>query len=98
MTEVVHADIFFLITAVAVIVVGVGAAILLYYAILIARDVQAITSKVRKASDELEQDFEELRARVRSEAARAETTFGMLLGLATQYLPTVIRARKKKKD
>ena len=57
MTEVVHADIFFFITSIATVLVTGGMLVALYFVIGILRDVRAVASKVRKASDELERDF-----------------------------------------
>ena len=51
MTELVHADIFFIVTTVAVVLLTVFWAVFLYYVIGIVRDIRAIVSEVRSASD-----------------------------------------------
>jgi cell division protein FtsL len=94
MTEVVHADIFFFITAIAVVLVTILFSIALVFAIFILRDIRAVTMKVRKASDELEQDFESLRLQMKNEGVRVKTIFELALGFLKRQIP---RARSKKK-
>ncbi len=45
MSEVVHADIFFFISSLAVICITIGVLVLLYYVIPIVRDARAIVAK-----------------------------------------------------
>ena len=94
MTEIVHADIFFFITATAVIIIGLGMLIALYYVVLILRDVRAVAQKVRKASDELEQDFEIVRTEIKNGGLRVRTIFELVLGFIARQIP---KARTKKK-
>lgn len=61
MTETLHANIFFFITALAVILITAGILWLLFYVIPIARDIRALTSKIRRVGDRLEDDVESLR-------------------------------------
>ena len=96
MTEVVHADIFFFITSVVVIVVGAGLAVATYFVIDILRDVRVVAKKVRKASDELEQDFEDLRSNIKSEGVRVRTVFEMVLGFMARQIPKAKIKRKAK--
>lgn len=93
MSEIVHADIFFFITAIAVVVISVGAAIALYYAIVILRDVKAVAKKVRKASDELEKDFEDLRVNIKDEGVRVKSVFDLALRFIARHIP---KARAKR--
>ncbi len=97
MTEIIHADIFFFITAIAVIIIGIGGAIALYYAIFILRDMRVVAKKIRKASDELEQDFEDLRANIKTEGVRTRTIFELVLGFIARQIPK-LRAEKKAKE
>ncbi len=90
MAELMHADIFFFITSLAVIVISLLLSVFLYYAIHIARDIRAVTVKIRHASGELEQDFESVRASVKREGVRIKSFFTFLAD-------TVLR-RKKRKD
>lgn len=79
MSELVHADIFFFVTTIAVVILTIGLALFLYYAIRILRDVQAVTKKIRRAGDTLERDFGELRTNLRREGLRTKTAFELVL-------------------
>lgn len=79
MSDLVHADIFFFITSISVIVLSLLVAVALFYVVKILRDIQAISAKIRKASDELEQDFESLRSAVKGEGVRVKTIFDLFL-------------------
>jgi hypothetical protein len=97
MTEIIHADIFFFITAIAVVVVSIGLLIALYYVIDILRDVRVVMKKVRKASDELEQDFEDLRANIKKEGVVVRTIFELAVRFITRQIPG-LRMKKEKKE
>lgn len=92
--EIVHADIFFFITSIAVAICAIGSAAAFYYIIRILRDAQALMAKARKAGDEIEKDFEEARAAVRAEGARARSAFALILGFISRRLQS--RERKKR--
>ncbi|MCE9643983.1 hypothetical protein K8Q93_01935 [Candidatus Parcubacteria bacterium] len=94
MNEILHANIFFLITSIAVIVVGIGLSIALYYVILILREFREVAEKVRKASDGLEEDFQDLRAGVKSEGRKVKSAFDLALGFILQRFA---RGKPKKK-
>jgi hypothetical protein len=97
MSEAVHADIFFFITSVAVIVLSSGLLVLLFYLIPAARDLRAVAAKVRKAGDEVEKDFEDLRANLRAEGNKGKMLVDIVLGWAGQVLkaPAARRAKKQ---
>jgi hypothetical protein len=97
METLIHADIFFFITAIAVAVVGLGMAIALYFIIMILRDVHAVVQKIRKASDELEQDFEDFRATVKHEGVRIKTIVELVRGFIMRQVPKS-RVKKKAED
>lgn len=97
MNELIHADIFFFVTTIVVVIFGVGAAVVLYFLILILRDIVAVVKKVRKASDELEQDFENLRTNIKGEGVRVKTVFELALAFLARHIPKA-RANKKKKE
>jgi hypothetical protein len=96
MTEVVHADIFFFITSIAIVLVTSGLLIVLYFFIGILRDVRAIAAKVRKASDELERDFEHIRNEVKSEGMRMKTVFDVFLGFLQRHMVASVLKRRRK--
>jgi hypothetical protein len=97
MTEVVHADVFFFITAVAVVVLSVLAAVLLYYAIGIAREVRTVVVQVRKASDDLSRDLDVLRSSLAQEGRKGRAIVDLALGFITRRLqpPAAKRTRSK---
>ncbi len=94
MSDILQANIFFFITAIAVLVLSGFVGVLLYYCIAIAKDVRAVMAKVRKASDDLEQDFETLRAQVKTEGVKLRGIVDLLMGFVTYRFGT--RSRKKK--
>ncbi|HYF10562.1 MAG TPA: hypothetical protein VD967_03085 [Candidatus Paceibacterota bacterium] len=96
MNEILHADLFFLITAVAVIVVGIALAALLFQVFVILRAVREIVENVRKASGSIEEDFESLRTEVKGEGKRVKTVLGLALGFLTRrFLKSRVRRKKK---
>ena len=97
MDEILQADIFFFITAIAVVVVGVGLAITLFYLIVILRDVQVVVKKVRTATDELGQDFETLRANIQDGGVRVREIFEQVLAAIARIIPKS-RAKRKEKN
>ena len=97
MTEVVHADIFFFITSVAIVLLTAGMLVALYFFIGILRDVRAVANKVRKASDELERDFEHLRFEVKSEGMRVKTVFDVFLGFLQRYMTRAASSAPKRR-
>ncbi len=100
MNDILHSNIFFFITSVAVIIVTVMFAIVLWYVIVILKEIKKITTKVSKASEGLERDFEYIRSELRSGSSRVSsilTTAGnFFLGgfLKSRMKPPHIKKRK----
>ncbi len=67
MDTLIHADIFFFVTTVAVIAFAIVSIIILVYVIIILNDIRYISGKVRKESDVILEDVHELRANVRAQ-------------------------------
>ncbi|HVU80275.1 MAG TPA: hypothetical protein VHD37_02840, partial [Candidatus Paceibacterota bacterium] len=80
----------------AVIVLSGGLLVLLFYLIPAARDLRAVAAKVRKAGDEVEKDFEDLRANLRAEGNKGKMLVDVVLGWAGHALkvPAARRSRK----
>ncbi len=103
MTETLHANIFFLITSLAVITVTVGVVWLFYHLIPIVRDVRAIVAKLRRAGDDLEKDFQSvrndfyaLRGNLKEEGTKSKVIVDLALGaLHRRFTP---KRTKKKQD
>ena len=66
MQELVYADIFFLISTVAVVVVTAGLVGVFYYLIRILQNVHEISERTNKVSAEVETDVESLRAGIKN--------------------------------
>ena len=95
MSDILQANIFFFITAISVVVISGFVGVLLYYCIGIAKDVRAIAAKVRKASDGLEQDFDSLRAQVKTEGVKLRGIVDLLIGFVTYRFGAGPRKKKK---
>jgi hypothetical protein len=87
MTELVHADIFFFVTTIVVVLLGIGGCIVLYYVVGILRNVRAITGKIEKASGALERDFAALRANAYAEGEQARSLLRLLFGFLLRKAP-----------
>jgi len=70
-------------------------AVTFFYIIFILRDVRAVVKKVRKASDELEKDFEDLRVNIKNEGVRVKTVFELVLAFIARQIP---KKRGKKSE
>ncbi len=86
MNETLHANIFFFITSVAVVVVTLMMLVILWYVIVILKEVRAIVSRLRKASENLERDIDFLRGEVKSTSARVVSIVGTIVSFATGFL------------
>lgn len=86
MNDILHANIFFFITSVAVVAVTLLLIIALWYIIAILREVRVIAQNVRKASDGLEHDLAQLRQEMKSGAAKMFGTVNTLVGYAMGHL------------
>ncbi len=98
MSEIFHADIFFFITSIVAIVFLCVVLVAGYYLILIVRDVQYITSRIKDASDGLIQDFENARSHMKHEGGRLVSFVSSLFSFfgRSQSAPKKTRAKKTK--
>ena len=97
--ELLFANIFFVAATVAIIIIGSGTVVMLYYVIHILRHVRAVAEKVHHASDEVGQGIETLRSGVQLGTAHLQSLAASLLGALTSYLVTKVqrRTRREKK-
>lgn len=95
MSELVHADIFFFITAVAVMLLTTIFAVALVYVVWILRDVRAIVARMRRASESLESDLNSLRQEVKQEGYKARALVDMVLGFISRKLTKAVRPKKR---
>lgn len=96
MTEVVHADIFFFIASIATVCLSAAMLVVLYYVVRIVRDVNKITTRLTKATAELEQDFEELRSQIKTEGVKVRAMADLVLGFVLSRLKRRTQPRKQK--
>ena len=97
MQTLVHADIFFFISTIALVVLSIGVGIGLYYAVSIVRDVREVTTRIKKASGDLERDLDALRYSVKAEGARVKGMADLVLGFVGRALAPKAGKRKKSK-
>lgn len=70
MNELYKSDVFFFITSIAVIVVGILLVILVVYLIKVFRDIKYISGKAKTEADLISQDLSELRQNVKEEGVK----------------------------
>jgi hypothetical protein len=97
MQTLVHADIFFFISTIALVVLSILVAIGLYYALGILRDVRKVAARLEKASQDIEKDLDTLRSKVKAEGNKVRGIADLVLGFVTRTLtPKVVRRKKPK--
>ena len=97
MQSLVHADIFFFISTVCLVVLSILLAVALYYAIGILRNVREVSERITKASGDIERDLDALRYSVKSEGAKVKGIADLVLGFVTRALtPKIVRRKKPK--
>ncbi len=70
MNEFAKMDIFFVITSLAVVLLGILLAVLAVYLIKISRDVKYITQRAKSEADLISQDLSDLRQNVKDKGAK----------------------------
>ena len=63
-------DVFFFVTTIAMVVITIVSAIAAVYVIAILKDIKYISQKAKNGTDQLAEDFEELRTNVREEGIK----------------------------
>ena len=66
----IHADIFFFISTIALILISIGIVVVLVYVIKILRNVGEVTDKIKAESGEIVADLKKLRASLRDEGIK----------------------------
>ncbi len=96
MQELVHADIFFFVTSIAVILVGVGICVVLFYLIRILRNIRDITGRVDEGSKLLAEDFGELRSSLKAKGFVWGNLFSFLKKRSRWFSSKRARAEDRK--
>lgn len=75
MNTLIHADIFFFITTIWIVVISAIIAVILVYIAIIFNDLRHISRKVREGSENLADDLDEWRASVKAEGFKLQNIF-----------------------
>jgi len=84
MDTLIHADIFFFVTTIAVVFFTIGFIIFTVYFVRILDDLKYISQKMRVESDKIIEDVETLREKAREEGAKVKTVLDLFLELFTR--------------
>lgn len=93
MQSLIHADIFFFISTIALVVLSIGVLIVIIYLIRILHNVREVSDKVREEGDEFVKDARTFRLALREEGFKWKVVGGLIRGFFTTPL-----TRKKTKS
>lgn len=88
------AKVFFVVSSLAVFFVVAGFVLLLLYLLPLVRDARYVVAKFRDAAQELEGDFEKLRAAAGEEGAKGKAIADSILGFVGNALHTPQKRRR----
>jgi hypothetical protein len=92
MDTLIHADIFFFVTTVAVVIVGIALTIALVYLANVLSDIKEITKQVKEETILFREDIKDLRGDIKHEGFRAERFFIFIKNL---FKKTNTRSKKE---
>ncbi len=95
MEQIVHADIFFFITSIAVVVVGCATLVFICFLISFMREARKAVRTVRRMTEKLEADVDILRENVKDQGHKVRTIFEILVALAGRPFARPQTRRKK---
>lgn len=90
MDTIIHADIFFFVSTIALVVITLGLIVALVYIIKILRTISNVSEKVKDESDEILADIKNLRGTIKRQ--------GFGLRNVTELIKMVFGRKKSKKD
>jgi hypothetical protein len=93
MEQLIHADIFFFITSISVVIVTILVVIASVYVIRILRDVGDVSRRIKEEAEEIEEDIDALRMAVKTEGFKLRHLISFFFSLADRGK----RRRKAKK-
>lgn len=82
MDTIVHADIFFFITACAVVILTIILGIILIYGVFVAKNVHYIVSKIKKESDNISDDIYNVRLKIKEQSTKILALMAFLKNIA----------------
>lgn len=103
MNTLIHADIFFFITTIAVILVTILFILLLAYGVKIARTVSSIATTIKEESENVIEDIAELRGKVKEEGVKVSAFWrfvtGFILNRFTEkFTSTTSKSERKSRE
>ena len=95
MEDVIQADIFFFVTTVMVVLVGITMVVALIYLIKFIRDLRELAATVSEEAEELIYELEEFKESLKDKAE----TYGKFLGVftTTKFLKAIFSTKKRRK-
>ncbi|MEX2514947.1 MAG: hypothetical protein WD335_02335 [Candidatus Paceibacterota bacterium] len=96
MESILQADIFFFVTTVVMIVVGILLAVFLVYAIKLIRDIYIIMEIVREEAVDVIDDIDAFRRNVRHKAARLSGLLGAVT--TARFIRRILKPQKDEQD
>ena len=91
MKNIIHADIFFFITSIFVVILTICLIIAMYYVARILRDMKHISRNVSEEGDKILDDIDNMREKVKEEGTKVMT-------IAEFFLNLFVRRQKMSKD
>ncbi|MCL5435949.1 MAG: hypothetical protein M1275_02615 [Patescibacteria group bacterium] len=82
MDSFIHADIFFFITSIAVVLVTALLVIALVYLVRILRDAKSVTGKVKEETELISEDINELRTKTKKEGVKFKNFLDFFSGFS----------------
>ena len=95
MRSFIHADIFFFITTIVVILVGIFLVAVLIYIIRILRDVKKVSKTVKEGTEAIAGDIKDFQSTLREEGGQMRGLFKFLTGF---FKKSIRKTKKAKKD
>ena len=92
MNTIIHADIFFFITSIAVAIFSVAAIIILYYVIRLMQHIEYIAQKIRLESDNVSEDIAAIRERLKEGESKV---FSMMGKMFTFFIGKAMNKKRK---
>jgi len=94
MDTLIHADIFFFVTTIAVVVITIALTVLIVYLVKVFRNVREITEMVNEETVLLRRDIGDLRNEIRARGTRAAGAFDWI----ERFFGETKKSRSKKKS
>ena len=95
-SSLIHADIFFYITSVAVVVLTIMLIVLIYFIIRIAENLEYTSKKLREEGDKIIEDVSIIRESIEEQGSRAVSLFKFIFGSFMHPKEASKEAPKKK--